>query len=423
MIRPPLLPFHMPPDPVSLYAQLRARSPLVLGAYGLLVAVVCIIVMQAVFSAEPEGHAALMRYWALLSAAVVSVAASNMLFPDRFAPGMQLLNPSPTALLRYQMMRWAATAGVLVVPAVLLSVFAGGPLAPQLNGVLVVAGVALYGFADTVALGPVSHAWSTGAAGQWYTRVRETSGAGFSVPRGLVPYLFSTSRCFLLGAAGVLGEGLLRAAGQPGLSVAAGCAVLGWAVWRLRPLVPVFDRFYYRTHAFFQEVLGGSMGVSDRDPIPYASLYWVPSTWRPAVWASLRQLDRRLPLGRFVALGHILFWGLVYQGVASVVVSGYLALFVLVQNGIVLLLTRPELAPAALHLSLQRPLDWIITRWFVAARWLGPFAGSIGLVAWASRSYTATDMLLWTAIYAAVAVGTALWTTARVEGAYRQKLA
>lgn len=408
---------------MSLYAQLRARSSLVLGAYGLLIVVVCIIVAQSVFSAAPESHASLMRYWVLLSAAVVSVAASNLLFPDRMAAGIQLLNPPPATLLRYQLMRWAATVGVLGVPALLIAVLADGPLAPHINGLLVVVGIALYGFADTVALGPVSQAWSTGEAGQWYARMRETSGAGFSVPRGLVPYLFSTSRCFLLGAAGVLGEGLLRAAGLPGLSIGAGLGVLGWAAWRMRPLVPAFDRFYYRTHAFFQEVLGGSMGASDRDPIPYDSLYWVPARWRPATWASLRQLDRRLPLGRFVALGHILFWGLVYQGVAPVVVSGYLALFVLVQNGVVLLLTRPELAPAALHLSLQRPLDWVITRWFIAARWLGPFAGSIGLVAWSSRAYTATDMLVWTAMYAAVALGTALWATARVERAHRRQLA
>jgi hypothetical protein len=385
--------------------------------------VVCIIVAQAVFSAPPESHAALMRYWSLLSAAVVSVAASNMLFPDRMAPGLQLLNPRPIALLRYQLTRWAATAGVLVVPAVLLAVLSVGPAAPQVNGVLVVAGVALYGFADTVALGPVSQAWSTGAAGQWYTRMRETSGTGFSVPRGLVPYLFSTSRCFLLGAAGVLTEGLLRAVALPELSIAGGLGVLGWAAWRMRPLAPAFDRFYYRTHAFFQEVLGGSMGISDRDPIPYDSLYWVPSRWRPATWAALRQFDRRLPLGRFVALGHVLFWALVYQGVAPVVVGGYLALFVLIQNGTVLLLTRPELAPAALHLSLQGPLDWVITRWFVAARWLGPFAGSLGLVAWVSRSYTGTDVLLWTSVYAAAALGTALWATARVEWAHRRQLA
>lgn len=417
------MPFHIPPGPVSLYAQLRARSPLVLGAYGLLVVVVCIIMAQAVFSAAPEGHAALMRYWALLSAAVVSVAASNMLFPDRMAAGIQLLNPQPKALLRYQLTRWTATAGVLLIPAILLTLLADGPMVPHVNGVLVVAGVSLYGFADTVALGPVSHAWSTGAAGQWYARMREASGAGFSVPRGLVPYLFSTSRCFLLGAAGVLGEGLLRTAGLPGLSIAAGLGVLGWAAWRVRPLVPVFDRFYYRTHAFFQEVLGGSMGISDRDPIPYSSLYWVPTRWRPATWAALRQLDRRLPLGRFVALGHVLFWGLVYQEVAPMVVSGYLALFVLVQNGVVLLLTRPELAPAALHLSLQRPRDWVITRWFVAARWLGPFAASMGLVAWLSRAYTGADVLLWVALYAAVALGTALWATARVEGAHRRQLA
>ena len=408
---------------MSLYTRLRARSPLVLSAYALLVTVVCIIVAQAVFSAAPDGHAALMRYWALLSAAVVSVAASNMLFPDRMAPGMQLMNPSPDMLLRYQLMRWAATAGVLIGPAILLAVLADGPTAPHVNGVLVVAGVALYGFADTVALGPVSQAWSTGEAGQWYARMRETSGAGFSVPRGLVPYLFSTSRCFLLGAAGVLGEGMLRAAGLSGLSIAAGMGVVAWAAWRMRPLAPAFDRFYYRTHAFFQEVLGGSMGVSDRDPIPYGSLYWVPTRWRPATWAALRQLDRRLPLGRFVALGHVLFWALVYQGAAPVVVGGYLTLFVLVQNGVVLLLARPELAPAALHLSLQRPLDWVVTRWFVAARWLGPFAGSVGLVAWASPSYTGADVLMWTAVYMGVALATALGATARVEWAHRRQLA
>ena len=389
----------------------------------MLLAVVSTIVVQGVFSSTPEGHAALMRYWALLSAAVVSVAASNMLFPDRYATGLQLLNPTPHDLLGYQLMRWAGTTGLLLLPALLLAFLAGGPVAPLANGVLVVAGVALYGFVDTVALGPVSHAWSTGASGQWYARIRETSGAGFSVPRGLVPYLFSTTRCFLLGAAGVIGEGILTALGAGVASVAAGTAVLGWAAWRMQGLAPLFDRLYYQTHAFFQEVLGGSVGISDRDPIPYASLYWVASRWRPATWAALRQLDRRLPLGRFVALGHVLLWGLVYQGVTPVVVAGYLALFLLAQNGVVLLLARPEMAPPALHLSLQRPLDWIITRWFVAARWLAPFAMSMGAIALFSNAYLFTDALLWTGIYTVVSVATALFATARVELSYRQRLA
>lgn len=394
-----------------------------MGLYVVVVGVVSLIVAQSVVSTPAEGHASLMRYWALLSAAVVSVAASNMLFPDRNAPSVQLLNPPATVLMRYTLQRWSATAGVLIIPAVLLAVLAEGAQAPQVNGVLVVLGVALYGFADTVALGPVSHAWSTGQAGQWYTRMRTTSNVGFSVPRGLVPYMFSTTRCFLLGTVGVLGGGILTALGAGWGSVAAGGGVLGWALWRMHPLIPLFDRMYYRTHSFFQEVMGGSVGISDREPVPYASLYWVVPRWRPAVWASLRQLDRRLPLGRFVALGHLLFWGLVYQGVDPMIVAGYLGLFVLAQNAVVLILARPELAPAALHLSLQGPVDWLMTRWFVALRWGGPFAMSLGAVAWVSTSYTMTDVLLWTALYAGVALGAALFATVRVEYSYRNRLA
>jgi hypothetical protein len=203
-----------------------------------------------------------------------------------------------------------------------------------------------------------------------------------------------------------------------------GAALLSYAAVRLGRLRGVFDRHFYHTNAFYREVLGGDgLGALDREPVAYETLYWVPTRWRPAVWASLLQFDRRLPLGRYVALGHALVWVLVWQGAPWAAVTSVLLLLVAGQNAAAYVLTTPDAAPRAFQLTLRPVLHWTLVRFFVNLRWALPLALSLAVVAWASTRLALADVLAWTALDVAVALATAYGVTRAAEGAYRRRLA
>jgi hypothetical protein len=245
----------------------------------------------------------------------------------------------------------------------------------------------------------------------------EERGQGVSLPRGLVPALFATTRCFTV----ALGAVIASAAGaQAGMSIAAwapGILLLGWAGVRLWRERAAYDRHFYHTTAFYDDVMGGgALQAKGRDPLPYDALYWVPSRWRPATWASLRQLDRRLPLGRLVALAHAGLWLLCARGVPDELVAGYLTIIFTAQVAVCGLLTTRAAAPLPFQRSVQSTLDWIASRTFVNLRWLGPHAGSLALVALFGDAYGAGWVLTWTGVHAALALGAALVSTLAHEG-------
>jgi hypothetical protein len=204
---------------------------------------------------------------------------------------------------------------------------------------------------------------------------------------------------------------VLLAAWGPGL------LLLAWAGARLWREREAYDRHFYHTTAFYDEVMGGgTLQAKGRNPLPYDALYWVPPRWRPATWASLRQLDRRLRLGRLVALAHAGLWLLCLQGIAPAFVAGYLAIISTAQVAACGLLTTPAAAPLSFQRALQSTTDWIGTRTFVNLRWLAPHAGSLALVALFDDTYGASWVLTWTAVHAALSVGAAALATLAHEG-------
>jgi hypothetical protein len=252
----------------------------------------------------------------------------------------------------------------------------------------------------------------------------EEQGQGISLPRGLVPALFATTRCFVVALAAVL---ISAAGAQGGSAVAAwgpGLVLLGWAGLRLWQRRATYDRHFYHTTAFYDEVMGGgTLRAEGRDPIPYDALYWVPSRWRPAVWGSLRQLDRRLPLGRLVALAHVGLWLLCLRGVGPAFVAGYLAIVLVAQTATCGVLTTAVAAPRAFQYTLQSTADWIATRTFVNLRWLAAHVGSLALVALFSDIYGTAWVATWTAVHVGLSVGAATVATLAHEGWGRRRTA
>ena len=360
------------------------------------------------------------------------MAPPNVLFPDANTPLLQLVNWPPRRLLRYQLGRLGPLILLVVLPALLIAyVDPGGPLrhlgaktGALAQALVLIVGAAADSFVHFATLGPRSQAWQEGQSGGWYQRAVEERGQGVSLPRGLVPALFATTRCFLV----ILAAVLVSAAGaQAGWTLAAwapGLVLLGWAGARLWRHRTAFDRHFYHTTAFYDEVLGGgTLRATGRDPIPYDALYWVPSRWRASVWASLRQLDRRLPLGRLVALAHVALWLLCARGVSPAIVGGYLAVVFTAQTATCGLLVRREAAPLSFQHVLQSTADWMATRAFVNLRWLGPHVGSLVLVALFSDGYGAHWVGLWAGVHVLLSLGAAAVATLVHEGWGHRKMA
>lgn len=393
--------------------------------FGLLIGVLSGAAVLLAEGADAASRAAGLRLWALAGAGFFAMAPPNVLLPDRNAPLLQLLNWPPGRLLRYQIGRLAPLIALVAFPAVLLAyVDPGGPLrdlgaktAALGQALVLVLGAAGDSFVHFATLGPRSQAWQEGTAGQWYARAVEEQGQGVSLPRGLVPALFATTRCFVIALVAVIAS---AAGARAGIGIAAwgpGLVLLGWAGVRLWREQAAYDRHFYHTTAFYDEVMGGgTLQAGGRDPIPYSALYWVPSRWRPAAWASLRQLDRRLPLGRLVFLAHVGLWLLCLRGVPPALVAGYLVLVFTAQVAACRLLVTPPAAPLPFQHALQSAADWMGTRAFVNLRWLVPHAGSLTLVALFSDTYGADWVLTWTAVHAALALGAAAVVTLAHEG-------
>jgi len=420
---------------LSAVTPLRARPNRVNQAAAvLLLGVLCYMSVLLAMGAALETRIVLLRYWMLLAAAVFAVIPPHVLLPDPHVAQLQRLNRSPRGLLRHQLQRWLPIVGAAMVPGVLLAlVDPAAPLAdlgPKLThlaaGVLVVGGTGIYAFERYATLGPRSQAWQEGRAGGTYRTMKQHASASglLAVPDGLVPAVLATPRIFGLGIAMIIAAAYLSAL-NPLAVLLPGVLLCARAAQRLARHVPRYDRAFYATSAFYSEIFrsAGSARVADREPIPYDAVYWVPHAFRPAVWASLRQMDRRLPLGRFIIVGHVLLWVLFFQEAALDAIATYLVLFFLAKNGAVYVLTRAGMAPPAFHLSLQSPTRWIATRFFVNLRWTLSVLLSLLLVAFFDGSFSYLDALWWTALDVFFAFISALLITYGAEFTYRSRFA
>jgi hypothetical protein len=401
--------------------------------YGLLLFLVAYVALLLASGESLAGRAVLLRFWSLLAVGVFAVATPHVLLPDPHLARLQLANRRPRALLVHQLRRWLGVPVLFAVPALLLAFFDPGAQGDELFAKgcrllecwLVMLGTGLYSCAHYATIGTVSQAWQEGTRGQAFrAMMQHTTAGGPLVPYGLVPALFATQRVFLVGMAATVAAAYLErvgciAAWGPGLLLVA------WAAGRMWRHLPAYDRHFYATNAFYSEVFRRAGGVrrSSQEPVPYRGVYWVPRRWKPHVWAGLRQLDRRLPLGRFMGLGHALLWVLVFQGAPPEALAACLVLLITAKNAAVYLLATDVLAPAPFQVTLQAPAGWMLTRFFVNVRWTLPLLLSLLLAAWAHGGFGVSAALGWTAVDLGVALASAALVTYGKETRYRKRYA
>ncbi len=264
----------------------------------------------------------------------------------------------------------------------------------------------LYSFMHYYKIGPRSQSWQEGTSGQTWDKLVEFNPklAEIGLPRGLLPAFFATSQVFVLGMFATIATLKIDQVGGLLLMQIPGVLLLGWTLRAGFSIRHIFDRYYYHTNAFYGEIFKrGSLRVSDREPVSYDAIYWVPRAWRAHTWASLLQLDRVFPVGRFMAITLVVYWIVALQNPPGSLVSTiYLLIVICAKNLTVFALTQRRLAPDLIEATFQSKAGWSMTRFFVNLRWTLPLCGALCLVAWISDGFTYTDAFRWTVLDAAL---------------------
>jgi hypothetical protein len=343
----------------------------------------------------------IMEYAALFAIGVLAMSLPHLALPDPHQYLLQLANAAPLELSAGQWRRWQPVALGLLVPGAVLTFW------PPLDGVrlvrglayaLLVGGIAFEALGYYHKLGPLSQEWSEGKRGSVYRWFKENTPYSVALPDGLVPAFLGTGRLFSLGAA-VHVVGRLIEGAHLAFAVVPGLALIVAGALRWQALGAGFDGPYYHSNAFFREIFtAGRLHASPAPGLPYESLYWIPARLRPAAWLVLLQLDRRIPLGRLLALGHGLFWVMVWRDAPAAVVTVLLIMLVVAPRAVSTRAVRPPILPPFVAMHYLSSSDWWIIRFWINVRWTFPFVASIALIALFTEGWTVADVALWAGI-------------------------
>ncbi len=358
---------------------------------------------------DMETRIKLVAYCALFAICVFATSMPGALIPDRLLPFHQLVNTSPKRLFQNRFRQWLPIILCLLLPPLVVALYEPGNFAADLPtkvwlillSWLVIIATGLYSFLHYYTIGPKSQAWQEGNAGHtWDKLVEYNPTIKPPLPRGLLPALSATTRVFVIGILPLV-AGLKLQQFVPGpLILVPAVLWLAWTLWRATRMRPVFDRFYYHSNAFYNELFKrGSISISDRAPVAYDAVYWVPQKWRAHTWASLLQFDRVLPVGRFMTVGVVIYWIMSTQNPPGTAVnSAFLFVLLVVKNLTIYTLTKPKLAPNLIEATFQSRTGWSMTRFFVNLRWTMPAGLALLAVALFSSQLSYAMVGLWVGI-------------------------
>ena len=338
------------------------------------------------------------RLWNCFACGLLSIAGAHLLFPDANLFLVQAVNLNRWQLITRQFRKFSLVLMLLALPPIVLVFYRINDFTAHFfDGIIIVGeswlfifSIGCYTFQKFALIGQKSQELREGKRKFGYGRI----------PHGLFATWFATVVIFVIGFHLVVLGVALHQIYRFDLEWLPGVILLGWVVVRMRVKIRAYDRHFYCTNAFYQEAYatGFENESGTRESVIYTSLFWVPKPWRPHVWASLIQLDRRIPLGIVMVLGHIFLWMLFYFYTAMNRITAYLLLLLVVKNAASYVLISRIHAPVDFQALIQSPMNWVVTRIFVNLRWTFLFVLSLTLIAWMWERYTLFQVLYWLAI-------------------------
>ncbi len=320
------------------------------------------------------------RMMLYLGSGLVAFAIPYILFPDRNIVMYQLANSPPNELRKHLWKRcksiWLSVLWLLFVVAFIdIKNPVNQPLEKFLlfsYGAMFFTGILLWSVSRYFKIGRDSQMWQEGEKGA-KIRKKLADFAKFPLDPGSIPSLLNTiiitGGGMLLVVTGAFISGLFGLTGES--IVALIIFTAGFYSWRNTRKQA--DVHFYATNAFYREFFGTDIkGDEQMQPVAVDHLWWVPPAIRMHVWGLIIQLDRKLPTGRIIAIGHLIIWITAYQRPGENVMTGAWILFIIAHAIFLLPTTDKSIIPHWWQQLLARPSVWILSRFWVQLRWILP---------------------------------------------------
>lgn len=364
-----------------------------------------------------------MRYLLFVMAGIIAFILPYISFPDSRSKLFQLANYSPSRLLREYIKRHQPVWGMGLVLIIVIATADsrgftpdfGGQLLLVLHGILFLAGIYLYASYRYLKIGKDSQQWQEGDRGR-KVRIRFAEMAKYPIDPGSIPSLISSVLIAVIGmmavVTGAMVYGIAGLWGETGVSL----LLFLFGINRYVVSSSETDHFYYQTNAFFSEFFGVASGPgAGREPLKVDQLWWIPTRWKARGWGLMLQMDRKLPAGRFIAVGHLFIWVLAYQDTSEIILLISWGVFAALHHSLLLLTANPAIAPKWWLRQLDQPAHWVLSRFWIQVRWLLPLMFSMSVMKLFFALFEWSDLGLIALLYLSAGAVVALIISIRYE--------
>ncbi len=370
----------------------------------------------------------LFRYLAMAFAACMAFITPHLLFPDSDKTLILQLNPSPRRLFLHQLVKLRALWLFGIMAAAVIAF--GDSTAPAqefhektrlfATGILALTAIMIYALYRFVTIGERSQRWNEGKSGRRLFETLDSVGKSTPLDAGMLPTFMSTIMVTFVGMMSVV---VAAAIPQVHLAVLPFVLFLGYAGFRLSREIVRFDRLYYQSDAFYDELFTNPVNGTreSREPATYDAIYWVPSRWRAAVWTQIIQLDRKRPMGRIIALLSFTYWLLIWLGTPDSWHTGWLVFWVLAKNMLAWPVAGSSLSPPVFHWWMMPPGDWVIARFFLQTRWTLALILTVAAAALFSSAVSWQSVPVWAVADVVVSAASAWLITRNNESAFKKQ--
>ncbi len=331
-----------------------------------------------------------MRYLLFTLSGVFAFILPYISFPDRNSKLWQIANLSRKQLfhryLEHHRSVLLAAGAVVLVTALADSLGITNEMVGQFvlltYGMFFMIGIYLFSASRYLSIGRESQQWQEGVKGR-KVRKRMADMAKYPMDPGSIPSLIASVVIALTGMLAVVIGAFAFSIGGVVAESAIGLLLFLWGMKSSARKRGQADRHFYETNAFFGEFFGVSSGAqASREAVKVDQLWWIPGRWKAHGWAFMTQMDRKMPAGRFIAVGHLLIWVLAYQDVGRTLLIACWALFAVAHHGLLMLTMNEAVAPKWWLRNLDSPLHWIFSRFWAQVRWVLPLAFSMLVMRW-----------------------------------------
>lgn len=372
----------------------------------------------------------LFRYLGMAFAASMAFLTPHLLFPDADKTLILQINPSARRLFVHHLVKLRAIWLYALAAAAVIAF--GDSTGPSQafhekirlfgTGILGLTAIMLYAQYRYVTIGKASQRWNEGTSGQRLFASLNAVGKSTPADAGMFPTFLSTIMVTFVGMMSVVASAAMpHEAG----AVLPFLLLLGYAGYRLTGHIRHYDRLFYQSDAFYDELFtnpSASTGES-RAPAPYESVYWVPERWRAATWTQIVQLDRKRPMGRIIALLTFTYWVLIWLGTPESWHAGWLMFWILAKNMLSWPVSSAVVSPPVFHWWMMPPGEWLVARFFLQIRWTLALLLTVSAAALFSGSTNWNAVWMWTLADVAISAVAAWLLTRNNEVAFRKRYA